>query len=366
MLGSEGLCGLCFTDYPIDRTILISIAITVPVDAPARGGGGVGGRAPGEALPGVRPVLHPALQARFVFVLFCFVVLVSVVVLAGGSGDLGFGYGWVEMCVNRMRHSRAKAKPYPTEVDLRTHQPHQRTPSHPKHITAGTSTRRPGIATCTSRAPRWPSSSSFGTRASSSLGSSPSVRACVLYSAGGLMWWLLLRLLCLSVCTICPSNRRYPSLTFLYPYPPRQKKVFGLNLFELTFMLPHGMLEFVLMGVVFMGLGKHVTGSYRKPWGTYGRGRWADGLVVWCGVVVSRALPGHGQHRAFRSIRSPLTSLHPSLHQTKQGCSSSATSLRGSGTSSWSATGCVHTHTVHSRDTRSIESHTATTDTVTN
>jgi hypothetical protein len=49
--------------------------------------------------------------------------------------------------------------------------------------------------------------------------------------------------------------------------------VFGLNLFELTFMLPHGMLEFVLMGVVFMALGKHMTGSYRKPWGAFFVGR---------------------------------------------------------------------------------------------
>lgn len=35
----------------------------------------------------------------------------------------------------------------------------------------------------------------------------------------------------------------------------------------MTFMLSHGMFEFVLMGVLFMGLGKHMTGSYRKPWG---------------------------------------------------------------------------------------------------
>ena len=56
---------------PIDPTILTT---TVPVDAPARGGGGVGGRAPGKAVPGVRPLLHSALQARFVFVLFCFVL----------------------------------------------------------------------------------------------------------------------------------------------------------------------------------------------------------------------------------------------------------------------------------------------------
>lgn len=125
--------------------------------------------------------------------------------------------------------------------------------------------RCPGTGTCTLQAPRWPSSNSSGTRASSLPGSCPSVRVrnSTLGGSGGG---------CCAFSCVCLRYRtdlsvRYPDCSSSFP-PIRLVSVFGLNLFELTFMLRHGLLEFVLMGVVFMGLGKHMTGSYRKPWGT--------------------------------------------------------------------------------------------------
>ncbi len=59
--------------------------------------------------------------------------------------------------------------------------------------------------------------------------------------------------------------------------------VLGLSLFELTFASPHGLAEFVLMGVAFMALGKRMTGSYARPWGAC---FWCLGTVLFVALGV--------------------------------------------------------------------------------
>ena len=54
----------------------------------------------------------------------------------------------------------------------------------------------------------------------------------------------------------------------------------GLNVFELTLSLQHGLIEFAAMVITFVLVGRSLTGRWSKPFGAYGwmeMDGWMDG-----------------------------------------------------------------------------------------